>query len=160
MRLDEFPGVNAGYVFELYERYQQNPESVDSATRQAFAEWTPTDPGTPGPVAAGAAAPVSLQAAVAAFGLAESIRRYRHLAAQVDPLGSTPLGDPTLAPAAHGTADADLQQVPASFVGGPVAENAANAYEAIERLRRIYCSTTGYDYAQVFVPEERQWLRH
>ena len=27
------------------------------------------------------------------------------------------------------------------------------------RFRRIYCSTTGYDYAHVFVPEERQWLR-
>ena len=160
MKLDEFPGVNAGYVFELYERYRQNPESVDPATRLAFAEWTPTDLGTPGPSGAAAAAPVSVQAAVAAFGLAESIRRYGHLAAQLDPLGSTPLGDPALAPAAHGTSDADLQQVPASLVGGPVAEDAANAYEAIERLRRIYCSTTGYDYAQVFVPEERQWLRH
>ncbi len=160
MKLEEFPGVNAGYVFELYERYRQNPESVDPATRQAFAEWTPTDPGTPGPAVGSAAAPVSLQAAVAAFGLAESIRRYGHLAALLDPLGSTPLGDPALAPAAHGIADADLQQLPASLVGGPVAENAASAYDAIERLRRIYCSTTGYDYAQVFVPEERQWLRH
>jgi 2-oxoglutarate dehydrogenase E1 component len=107
-----------------------------------------------------AAAPVNVQAAVAAFGLAESIRRYGHLAAQLDPLGSTPLGDPTLAPAAHGLAEADLQQLPASLVGGPVAEDAAHAYEATERLRRVYCSTTGYDYAHVFVPEERQWLRH
>ena len=24
----------------------------------------------------------------------------------------------------------------------------------------IYCSTTGFDYAHVFVPEEREWLRH
>ena len=33
-------------------------------------------------------------------------------------------------------------------------------YEVVEALRRIYCSTTGYDYAHVFVPEERRWLRH
>ena len=52
MRLDDFPGVNAGYVFELYERFRQNPESVDAATRKAFAEWTPTDPGTYAAVAA------------------------------------------------------------------------------------------------------------
>jgi 2-oxoglutarate dehydrogenase E1 component len=160
MKLDEFPGVNAGYVFELYERYRQNPESVDPATQKAFAEWTPADPGTSAPAAAATTAAVGRQADVAAFGLAESIRRYGHLAAQVDPLGSTPLGDPTLAPAAHGISEADLQQLPASLVGGPAAENAANAYEAITELRRIYCSTTGYDYAQVFVPEERQWLRH
>ena len=29
MRLDDFTGVNAGYVLELYERYRQDPESVD-----------------------------------------------------------------------------------------------------------------------------------
>ena len=34
MRLDQFYGVNAGYVYELYERYRQHPESVDPATRE------------------------------------------------------------------------------------------------------------------------------
>ncbi len=33
-------------------------------------------------------------------------------------------------------------------------------YDVVEALRRIYCSTTGYDYAHVFVPEERRWLRN
>ncbi len=160
MRLDQFPGVNAGYVFELYERYRRDPDSVDPATRAVFAEWTPADPGTPGQAVQGAVAPGTLQIAVAAFNLAQAIRRYGHLAAQLDPLGSAPLGDPSLAAAAYGISDADLQQLPASLVGGPVAESAGSAYEAIERLRRIYCSTTGYDYAHVFVPEERQWLRH
>src|SRR5678815_5909172 len=36
MRLDEFSGVNAGYVLELFERYQQNPQSVDPQTRRVF----------------------------------------------------------------------------------------------------------------------------
>ncbi len=48
----------------------------------------------------------------------------------------------------------------ASLVGGPVAQNAANAWEAIETLRRIYSSTTGYDYDHVHSPEEREWLRY
>ncbi|MGH9348382.1 MAG: 2-oxoglutarate dehydrogenase E1 component [Vicinamibacterales bacterium] len=160
MKLDDFSGVNAGYVLELYERYRKNPESVDPVTRQAFAEWMPADSGTPGQASPGAVPPGALQGAVAAFNLAQAIRRYGHLAAELDPLGSTPLGDPSLAPAAYGISEADLRHLPASLVGGPVAENAANAGEAIDRLRRIYCSTTGYDYAHVFVPEERQWLRH
>ncbi len=162
MKLDQFPGVNAGYVFELYERYRQNPESVDPATRAAFDTWTPSDPGTPAAATGQAAqAPAAnLQAAVAAFNLAQAVRRYGHLAAEIDPLGSTPLGDPSLSPASYGISDADLQQLPASLVGGPAAEGARHAFDAIENLRRIYCSTTGYDYAQVFVPEERQWLRH
>src|SRR5258705_131391 len=92
--------------------------------------------------------------------LAEGTRRYGHLAAQIDPLGSTPIGDPSLSPAAHGITDEDLRQLPASVVDRPVGGSAANAFEAIEKLRRIYCSTIGFDYAHIFVPEEREWLRH
>src|SRR4029453_3112110 len=29
-----------------------------------------------------------------------------------------------------------------------------------DAFRRLYCSRIGYDYAHVFVPEERRWLRH
>src|SRR5215212_6703958 len=158
MNLEQFPGVNAGYVFELYDRYRQNPDSVDPATRKIFEAWTPIEPDAP----AGSTAPapaVSVQKIVGAANLAECIRRYGHLAAQIDPLGSEPIGDPSLLPEAHGITDDDLRKLPASLVDGPAAESAANAYEAIETLRRVYCSTTGFDYAHVFVPEERQWLR-
>ena len=43
MTLGPFGGVNAGYVLELYERYRQNPESVDPATRVALTTGTPTE---------------------------------------------------------------------------------------------------------------------
>ena len=162
MKLDQFAGVNAAYVFELYDRYRQDPDSVDAATRKAFENWTPTETAPAADATAGTGSPTSsnLQAAVGAANLAESIRRYGHLAAKLDPLGSTPPGDPSLFPGAHGISDADLRQLPPDLVGGPAAETSANAYEAIEKLRRIYCSTTGFDYAHVFVPEERIWLRH
>jgi 2-oxoglutarate dehydrogenase E1 component len=158
MNLAQFHGVNAGYVLELYERYQQDPASVDPASRATFATWTPDEVRLRG--LDSAAQPGSVSAIVGAANLAESIRRYGHLAAQLDPLGSDPGGDPTLSPAAHGVTDDDLQRLPASLVGGPVAERSHNAFEAIDRLRRVYCSTTGFDYAHVFVPEERDWLRH
>jgi 2-oxoglutarate dehydrogenase E1 component len=158
MRLDEFSGINAGYVLELYERYRQNPQSVDAQARRMFESWAPTDeaPATVEPQKTG----LDVQKIVGAAHLAECIRRYGHLDARIDPLGSDPVGDPSLSPAAHGITDADLRALPASLVGGPVAESSAHAFEAIEKLRRIYCSTIGFDYAQVFVPEEREWLRH
>ncbi len=158
MNLEQFPGVNAGYVFELYERYRHNPDSVDPATRKIFEAWTPIEPDAPGPAAQAPA--VGVQKIVGAANLTECIRRYGHLAAQLDPLGSAPIGDPSLLPEAHGITADDLRRLPASLVGGPVAETSANAFEAIEKLRRVYCSTTGFDFAQVFVPEERAWLRH
>jgi 2-oxoglutarate dehydrogenase E1 component len=159
MKLDEFAGVNAGYVLELYERYRQDPASVDPATRKAFESWTPAEDTSGGTAAQPQPARADINVIVGAANLAESIRRYGHLAARLDPLGSAPIGDPALSPRAHGISDADLKQLPAALVGGPVAESSTNAYEAIEKLRRIYCSTTGFDYAHVFVPEEREWLR-
>ena len=158
MNLEQFPGVNAGYVIELYERYRQNPDSVDPATRTVFEAWTPIEPDPPGSAAQAPA--VGVQKIVGAANLTECVRRYGHLAAQLDPLGSEPIGDPSLLPEAHGITDDDLRRLPASLVGGPVAETSANAFEAIEKLRRVYCSTTGFDYAHVFVPEERIWLCH
>ena len=159
---DQFTGANAGYVYELFERYQRDPSSVDEATRRAFANWTPTDP-APGTAAAVALRPSApdLQAAIAAFNLAESIRRFGHLAAHLDPLGFyDPIGDPSLQPQSHGLTTDALKQLPAAIVSGPAAAGAANAFEAIDRLRAIYCSTTGHDYNHVFVPDERVWLRH
>src|SRR5918996_5614639 len=116
MKLDQFPGVNAGYVFELYEKYRHNPESVDPATKKIFEGWVPSESGPSGE--APAATVEALQAAVGTANLAESIRRYGHLAARIDPLGSTPIGDPTLSPDAHGITDAHLKRLPASLVGG------------------------------------------
>jgi 2-oxoglutarate dehydrogenase E1 component len=158
MKLEQFAGVNAAYVLELYERYRQDPDSVDPQTRQAFESWTPA-----GEAAAGderSTQPADTRIIVGAANLVESIRRYGHLAARLDPLGSAPIGDPSLSPRAHGLTDDDLRRLPASLVGGPAAETSANALEAIEKLRRVYCSTTGFDLAHVFVPEEREWLRH
>jgi 2-oxoglutarate dehydrogenase E1 component len=157
---DQFTGVNAGYVHELYERFRRDPNSVDEATRAAFAHWSPESAAVSDPAAETAVRPEDTTAAIAAFNLAESIRRFGHLAARLDPLGVTdPIGDPSLRPETHGLTNEMLQRLPASIVGGPAAEGAATALEAIERLRAIYCRTTGHDYNHIFVPAERTWLR-
>ena len=159
---DQFTGANAGYVYELFERYQRDPSSVDEATRRAFASWIPEDPFQSRDVAPlSTSATADLQAGIATFNLAESIRRFGHLAARLDPLGfHDPIGDPSLAPQSHGLTTSTLEKLPASIVSGPLADGAANALEAITRLREVYCSTTGHDYHHVFVPDERVWLRH
>ncbi|MBM2836169.1 MAG: sucA, partial [candidate division NC10 bacterium] len=149
----DFHGPNAGYMLELYERYRQNPDSVDAATRASFAWWTPTVDGAPA-VAAPAAGKI-----VGAVTLAQAIRTYGHLAAQLDPLGTPPPGDPSLEPTTHGVTEEDLRRLPASLIDGPFVERVANALEAIQALRAIYSSTTGYDYGHIRVPEEREWLR-
>ena len=101
----------------------------------------------------------ALHQAVGAVNLAQSIRQYGHLAARLDPLGSAPLGDPSPEPATHGVTDAELRSLPPNLISSPLAEGAANMFDVVQRFREVYCSTSGHDYAHVFVPEERQWLR-
>jgi len=155
----DFPGPNAAYILELYERYRTDPAAVDDATRRFFEHWTPpADTAIRGNGTA-VAAGIALEQAVAIANLAEAIRTYGHLDARLDPLGSEPPGDPMLRLDAHGLTEEILRELPASLVGGPAAEGAANALEAIDALRRIYSSTTGYDTNDIRIWEERDWLR-
>src|SRR5216684_1622511 len=155
--LEAFYGPNAGYVLELYDRYRQNPASVDSATRAIFDTWSPDS------LAAGGAvtetAPYAVSKIVAASALAHAIRSRGHLGAHLDPLGSEPLGDPALLTGTHGISDEDLAQLPPDVVGGHAAEGARNALEAIAALRAMYSGTISYEFDQVKSPVERNWLR-
>ena len=59
----EFHGPNAGYVLELYERFQKDPTAVDAATRAFFEEWTPPPFSAPVHVNGDAASPAPVGAA-------------------------------------------------------------------------------------------------
>ena len=79
----DFGGINEAYVAELYERYRQDPASVDAATRAAFERWTPPSPDRPGAEASAgelsatqASDAQQLQKIVGVVNLAESIRMH------------------------------------------------------------------------------------
>ncbi|ODS58738.1 MAG: 2-oxoglutarate dehydrogenase E1 component [Acidobacteria bacterium SCN 69-37] len=164
MSLDfgDFQGVNEGYVLELYDRYVADPQSVDAQTRERFRTWTPSgaspvsgSPRPPTRLAGG----LDVRIAVGAISLAECIRRYGHLAARIDPLGSRPRGNPLLLPAGHGITADQLKLLPAALINEAAAADCDTMFDLVEKLRGIYCGTTGYDIAHIFVPEERLWLR-
>lgn len=157
----DFHGPNAAYVLDLYERYQRDPQAVDPATRAFFAEWQPptTDGRFAERVNGAAASAIDTGKVAAAANLAQSIREYGHLAAQLDPLGSPPPGDPSLDLAYHGLTEEDLRQLPGTIIGGPIGATARNAWEAMQALRQVYSTTTGYDYDHIRLADEREWLR-
>ena len=160
--LERFYGPNAGYVLELYERYTEDPNSVDSETREIFSHWTPTEP-QPNPSvtstsAVSTAPALDVTKVVAAARVARLVRELGHLTAHIDPLGSPPPGDPGLELATHGLTTEDLAALPASVVSGPLAEGAANALEALGRLRQVYSGSIGYEDDHIQVDEERMWI--
>src|SRR3954462_344197 len=140
----EFAGLNRGYVLELYEKYRNDPASVDAETRAVFEQWTPP--------AESAAVPDGLayHKIVGAGRLAQSIRRYGHLAAKLDPLGlRPPIGDPSLLPDTYEVTEEDLRRLPPTLVSAPRGERAASRADVIAARRARDCATTGYDYNHV-----------
>ena len=151
---NEFHGPNLGYVLELYEQYRRDPGAVDEATRKLFAQWSPADAPT------SRVTGQNLPALTGAANLAQAIRVYGYLSANLDPLqkGPGPESNPLLTPEFHQITEEDLVNLHADVVNLPGDQESRNAKEAIEVLRSMYCGTIGYDYGHVRIPEERQWL--
>ena len=168
--LSAFHGPNAGFVLDLYDRYRDDPNSVDAETRATFDRVDPAEveslamakprAGAP-PVATSApTGPIyDVSTVVGAAALAQAIRDYGHLDVQLDPLGTPPHGAPELHPTFYGLTEEQLRMLPVESVPFPVDPEAKNAKEAIDALRRIYSGGIGYDFDQVQIAEERAWLR-
>ena len=177
--LSLFHGPNAGYVVELYERYERDPQSVDAETRALFATWQPPPAGTPAgtqhaasavPVASAIPAipaapvidgrsPLDVTHTVGAARYIRYIRELGHLAARIDPLGGEPPGDLGLDPAVHDIREHDLELLSADIVRGPLVAGAKDAREAVVRLRAVYAGSIGYETDHVQSYAERSWIR-
>ncbi len=158
--LREFYGPNAGYVLELYDKFLNDPSSVDPEVRELFLKWKPTQERSP-VRGADSQKPSheNWEVILSVARLAQDIRQFGHLAAKLDPLGLLPAGDPIVGKDSHGLNDDWLRTLPADLVGGPIAMRTANALEAVEALTAIYTSTIGFDFEHVHAADERFWLR-
>ena len=149
MNDNDFHGPNLGYILELFERYQDDPDAVDESTRRLFEDWRPTLPAEGS--LPGSSDLIKVSQAV---DLAQAIRARGYLAAMLDPLGSVPVNDPSLTLDYHNLNEDDLRGLSAEAIG----MEGGNAYQAIQQLRSFYCGNIGYDYEHIRAPEEREWL--
>ncbi|HEV2856806.1 MAG TPA: multifunctional oxoglutarate decarboxylase/oxoglutarate dehydrogenase thiamine pyrophosphate-binding subunit/dihydrolipoyllysine-residue succinyltransferase subunit [Solirubrobacterales bacterium] len=98
-----------------------------------------------------------LQAVQAATSLLKAYRTHGHLAAQLDPLGSEPKGDPALQPENVNLTPELMAKIPASIlrIGVP----GETLLEALPRMRSAYCDTIGYQFEHLSSHQQRIWLR-
>ncbi|HLO28929.1 MAG TPA: 2-oxoglutarate dehydrogenase E1 component [Anaerolineales bacterium] len=153
---NEFYGPNLAYVLDLYDQYRKDPNSVDAATRKLFEGWTPPEAAVTAPTTQ------NLLLLTGAANLAQAIRTYGYLSANLNPLetapGPTVAENQLLTPEFHHLKEEDLFNLPADVVNLSEGHTSRNAHEAIEVLRSIYCGTIGYNYGHIRIPEERDWL--
>jgi len=99
----------------------------------------------------------ALAEVAAAMALVRSYRQFGHRAAHLDPLGSEPLGDPSLERATWSLSPEALDRVPATVLGVQVpGETLA---DVLAELRRIYGGTSAFEIEHLSRHEERAWLQ-
>ena len=188
MQSQPVDAVNLGYVRALLDTYLTEPDSLDPAWLgffrdaqngtisghplvQRLQELHPrlfTANGEGAPVVAEtpvierrtAVGDQLLAGVAAATALVKAYRMHGHLAARLDPLGSDPLGDPSLEPEnLTPPLTPELQRrIPARFLRIHVpGETLA---DALPHLRATYCGTMAYEIEHISSHEQRVWLRH
>lgn len=159
-------GPNYGYVQEQYERYLNDPGSVDATFRELFDRWGSPPPAPAHGASADFVAPSSgapshdlLRKVVAAEKLVWNIRTYGHLAADIDPLELRAKGDTRLLdPSTYHLTEADLEAIPASLIWEHAPSDVRTGKDAIKRLLQTYTKTIAFEFSHVHQEEERDWL--
>ncbi|HKN65014.1 MAG TPA: thiamine pyrophosphate-dependent enzyme, partial [Gemmatimonadaceae bacterium] len=148
---------NDGYISELYETYRRDPGALDESWRQFF-KFAESLSGTRGESAIDESLLRKVAGAAALLG---AIQRYGHLAVQLDPLGSPPLGAAELKPEFHGITEADLAEIPASALADAHTSTqlTGTAADVVHHLRELYCSTIGFEFDHLEEEAERDWFR-
>lgn len=98
-----------------------------------------------------------LRAVAAGMAIVSAYRTHGHLAANLDPLGSEPPGDPSLDPKNYALTPALQSAVPAAVLGVKVP--GTSLAEVIPELRATYSSTIAFEIEHISNIEQRRWLR-
>jgi 2-oxoglutarate dehydrogenase E1 component len=177
-------GANAPYVAELYDRYLDNPGSVDESWRDCFAaladgvassrgaSWARTSSRVIGqqdedapPVAkattSGASEADIRRATLDSLRAIMLIRAYRirgHLKAKLDPLQlAAPEPHPELDPSHYGFGPDDWDRP--IFIDNVLGLEVATLHEIMQALEETYCGSIGVEYMHMQDPAQKIWIQ-
>ena len=98
-----------------------------------------------------------LRAVAAGMAIVSAYRRHGHLAANLDPLGTAPVGDASLEPQTYGLTPALQSAIPAGVLRVKVPGN--TLADVLPHLRETYSSTIAYEIEHISNANQRVWLR-
>ncbi len=151
-RIEELLAGADGFYESVFDAMHVSmPAGAAEATRPATAAGEPAAALSP------TAEAEMLRAVAAAMALVAAYRSHGHLAARLDPLGSPPVGDPSLDPMNHGLTPALMETVPAAVLR--VRVPGETLAEALPYLHETYCGTIAYEIEHISSHEQRNWLR-
>ncbi len=155
---------NAEYIDEVFERYLQDPSSVDESWRWFFegieigTKLAPELAEAPGDglAATPATSGTDWASEVRVADLIQTYRRIGKKLAAIDPLASNPPSVPDLDLSAFGLSNADLGKTfqSAKLVG----MQPAKLSELIAELKATYCSSIAVEFTHIENKDARNWL--
>ncbi len=142
---------NLDAIEDAYQRWKQNPASVDASWRYFFEGF---ELGSNRPAASGEAE-ARLQTGVTR--LIYAYRDLGHFLAHLDPLNDARESYPLLELSEFGLSEADMDKVfdTSPFIGLP----RATLRELLQRVRETYCRTIGVEYMHIQDTRIRRWLQ-
>ena len=158
-RIDQLLQGEDSFYENVAESLSVSPAIVTNAYA-ASASAPPLSAGTPSPAAAGPSAQPDeelLQAVQAATSLLKAYRTHGHLAANVNPLGKEPKGDPALEPENLNLTPELMARIPARILR--IGVEGETLLEALPRMRAAYCGTIAYQIEHLSSHQQRMWLR-
>ncbi|RDI43176.1 2-oxoglutarate dehydrogenase E1 component [Falsibacillus pallidus] len=156
-------GFNLGYVMEVFEQFQQDPESVDPELKALFEQWGPPSESTETEQRDASyelpANPSMFNKIVSAVKLADNIRAYGHLAADIYPLNDREKDSRRIELSQYDLTEEDLKNVPIEFLMADAPAHVKNGLDAINHLKNVYTNKLAFEFHHVHDLEEKNWLR-
>jgi 2-oxoglutarate dehydrogenase E1 component len=152
-----FSGPNLAYLMDIYEIYLERPGEVEEELRNLFDKW-----GSPLAIDEAQLTPkvttsaTDLMKVVSATKLADHIRNYGHLYANLNPIDNSKKQDLNLAD--FQLTKSDLERLPANIICSVAPIKLENAYDAFLYLKECYTKTIGFELGHVHKDDQKQWL--
>lgn len=159
---ESFHGPNRGYVEELYEKFQQDPASVDPSIQALFEQHGAPSwlfESTQDSYEGEGVSLQSLKKFSQVMKYIDAIRLNGHLEADIYAVGNRREEANLLDPSRFGLTNNDLLTIPASHVWEDAPAQLQTALDVAEYLKKVYTGTISFEYDHVPNDEEREWLR-
>lgn len=143
------------FIDDLYQRFQQNPDSVEAGWKAFFQGFDFAASGGSQVVPAGVSDDITKEFSV--ISIIHGFRNRGHLLSTTNPIRTRKDRKPYLDLADYQLSEADLQKTFHS--GKEIGLEGATLEQILQKLHRIYTGNIGFEYAHIENRERRMWLR-
>ena len=149
--------AHPSFIESLYEKYQDNPESLEDGWRSFFQgfDFSQGKNGHSNGNGAVSAGPIAKE-----FGVMSIIHGFRsrgHLLSTTNPIRERLDRKPHLELSDHQMNESDLNKV--FHAGEEIGLKNATLQQIIDRLKFLYCGNIGFEYSHIEDRKKRNWLR-